>query len=297
MSHCMYMHTDMYWSAGLLRRLPRGSPMNDINPEISPEPEGTPDSAEERLPTSPRPLGFWLRAVDALISREFDTAFADEGATRRDWMLLNALARTVDAPDSGQWLARKGKHLRGLEKRGWADEAGDGTWVLTDEGRAALERLGGVVDGIRRRVADTVAPDDFATTMTTLEAIARELGWDENSVPMRGGFGRGFGRDFGRGFGPGFRPGFGRDFGPGFRAGHEHHHGYDHGHGFEHGPEFAHGRGHGYGYGYGRTHSDEPCHHEHHGRGHGRGSHKDDSHTEHAYERGFDAGFRRGQHA
>ena len=295
--------------------------MNDINPEISPEPEGTPDSAEERIPTDRRPLGFWLRAVDALISREFDTAFADEGVTRRDWMLLNALARTVDAPDSGQWLARKGKRLRGLEKRGWADETGDGTWVLTDEGRAALERLGGVVDGIRRRIADTVAPEDFATTLASLEAIARELGWDENSAPTRGGFGRGFGpgfgRDFGRGFGPGFRPGFGREFGPGFRAGHEHHHGYghgeghpadsDHGHGHGHGPgttparprprprarpRFAHGHGHGHGHG----HTDEPCHHEHHGRGHRR-SHENGSHTEHAYERGFDAGFHRGQHA
>ena len=294
--------------------------MNDINPEISPEPDGTPDSAEDRLPTDRRPLGFWLRAVDALISREFDTAFADEGVTRRDWMLLNALARTVDAPESGQWLARKGKHLRGLEKRGWADETGDGTWVLTDEGRAALERLGGVVDGIRRRIADTVAPEDFATTVASLESIARELGWDESTAPTRGGFGRGygrgFGRDFGRGFGPGFRPGFGREFGPGFRAGHEHHHGYghghgeghqadsehghDHGHGHGHGPEFGHGHGpefaHGHGYGHGRTHADESCHHEHHGRGRGR-SHQGGSHTEHAYERGFDAGFRRGQHA
>ena len=293
--------------------------MNDINPEISPEPEGTPDSAEERLPTDRRPLGFWLRAVDALISREFDTAFADEGVTRRDWMLLNALARTVDAPESGQWLARKGKHLRGLEKRGWADETGDGTWVLTDEGRAALERLGGVVDGIRRRIADTVAPEDFATTLASLEAIARELGWDENSAPTRGGFGRGFGpgfgRDFGRGFGPGFRPGFGREFGPGFRPATSTTTATGtgtakatrptpttatatatalHGHGHGHGPEFAHGRG--YGHGHGHGHTDEPCHHERHGRGHGR-SHENGSHTEHAYERGFDAGFRRGQHA
>ena len=286
--------------------------MNDINPEISPEPEGTPDSAEERIPTDRRPLGFWLRAVDALISREFDSAFTDEGVTRRDWMLLNALARTVDAPESGQWLARKGKRLRGLEKRGWAEETGEGTWVLTDEGRAALDRLGGVVDGIRRRIADTVGPEDFATTLASLEAIARELGWDENSAPTRGGFGRGFGqgfrpgRDFGRGFGPVFRPGFGREFGPGFRTAHEHHHGYGHGygeghptehehgpeHGYGHGHEFAHG--HGRGYGHGRT--DEPCHHEHHGRGHRR-SRENGTHTEHAYERGFDAGFRRGRHA
>jgi DNA-binding PadR family transcriptional regulator len=50
--------------------------------------------------------------------------------------------------------------------------------------------------------------------MASLEAIARELGWDE-SEPMPG-FGRGFGRDFGRGFGPGFGPGGPGFGGPGF---------------------------------------------------------------------------------
>src|SRR6478736_10447387 len=119
-------------------RPPKGLRMNDQNfdttgddsPDTTPT-EGAPEA--DRIPTDGRPLGFWLRAVDALLTREFDAAFAEEGVTRRDWMLLNALARTVDAPESGQWLARKGKRLRGLEKRGWADETGDGTWVLTDE--------------------------------------------------------------------------------------------------------------------------------------------------------------------
>ena len=132
-------------------------------------------------------------------------------------MLLNAVSGDVDAPGFAERLARKGKRLRGLEERGWVEEAGDGTWTLTDEGRAAKERLGAVVDGIRSRVAGAVSPEDFATTLASLEAIARELGWDENEGGWAG-FGRGFGRGrgLGRGFGPRLRPGFG----PGLRPRH-----------------------------------------------------------------------------
>lgn len=208
-----------------------------------------------------RPLGYWLRLVDRLISHEFATAFEGEDVTRRDWMLLNALSGEVDAPGLSERLARKGgKHLRRLAALGWIEEQGDGTWTLTDAGRAARERLGGAVGGIRSRVAGAVSAEDYATTVASLEAIARELGWDETQPFPRGsGFGPGRGR-FG-GFG-GFSPGrFGgpRPFHPGW--GPNLHHGFDpragrhaawaedgcHGHGDpggrrngrEHGPGFA----------------------------------------------------------
>ncbi|NYE18393.1 MarR family winged helix-turn-helix transcriptional regulator [Microbacterium immunditiarum] len=229
------------------------------------------DSHDEAngTPTQRRPLGYWLRVVDDLLTRRFAEAFANEGVTRRDWMTLNALSGDVDAPGLADRLARKGKHLRRLEERGWIEEQGDGSWALTDEGRAAKERLGAIVDELRARVSGAVSPEDFATTMASIEAIARELGWDEQAWAERGrGFGRrgrrrgrfgGFGPGFGGGFGSGFRHGFGPAFGPG------------HAHAWhEHGCRGAHGHAHGA--------------HEH---GHGR--------TEHAYERGFDAGYARGR--
>lgn len=40
---------------------------------------------------------------------------------------------------------------------------------------------------IRSRIADAVPAEDYATTVATLEAIARELGWDGEAVSMRGG--------------------------------------------------------------------------------------------------------------
>jgi hypothetical protein len=278
----------------------------------------TPDGATGAVPTDRRPLGYWLRAVDHLISDAFASALAEEEVTRRDWMLLNAVSGDVDVPGLAERLARKGKRLAGLEKRGWVDQTGDGTWTLTDEGRAAKERIGAIVDGVRTRVAGAVSPEEFATTMASLEAIARELGWSEENPGHgeRRGFGPGFGRGFGPGFGPrgrgfGFgRPGFGHG-GPGFRPEFspvfdprsEHEHGCDHGRG--HGPadQQGHGHGHGpadHGHGHGGEQHSERFGGESHGR-HGHGSpagrhgHERHEHTaEQAYERGFDAGYARG---
>jgi len=88
---------------------------------------------------------------------------------------------------------------------------------LTHEYRATLG------DTARQGISD----EDYATTMTTLEKMARNLGWDESERPFGpSDFGRGFGQfgQFGPGFGPGHpfgrgggrRPfGRGRGFGPG----------------------------------------------------------------------------------
>lgn len=60
------------------------------------------------------------------------------------------------------------------------------------------------------KAREGVSDEDYATTMATLEKMARNLGWDESQRPD---FGRGFGP--GRGFGHGHRhPGMMRGFGP-----------------------------------------------------------------------------------
>lgn len=259
------------------------------------------------IPGERRPLGYWLRAVDALLTREFAAAFEGEGVTRRDWMILNVLSGDVEAPGAAERLARKGKRLRRLEDLGWVHEQGDGTWTLTDDGRAARQRLSAAVDDIRARVAGAVSPEEFATTMASLEAIARELGWDEASgFPRRGGsgpWGRGFGGP--RPFRPDLRFGWGPNLHHGFGPGRPGRPG-DPRHSTSHGDAWAgeafddgcrtpaphahHGRfGHGYGWGSGQgghAHGwggHEPGHG--HGRGHGHRK------AERAYERGFAAGF------
>lgn len=242
----------------------------------------TPEVSSTGTDTTVRPIGYWLRAVDALLTREFAAAFSSDGVSRREWMLLSILDGDIDRPGISERLARKGKKLHALEDRGWIERSDEGRWSLTDEGRAAKERLGGLAGDIRSRVAGAVSPEDYATTMASLEAIARELGWSEELRMPRRGHGR-FGHHgshfdhhrshFGR---RGSRAGFG--------------HGYDPAYGPEHDRSEGHGR-----------HEPSPCgerggfhgHHRHGMPGHGGGHHG--RRAEEAFERGFDAGYARGR--
>ena len=240
-----------------------------------------------------RPFGYWLKAADRLMAAEFATAFDSEHASRRDWRILSIVdgSVTADRPLNAH-------KLHGLVERGWVAPEGDG-WTLTDEGRAAKERLGAIVEGIRAKVADAVSAEDMATTLASLEKIARAFGWDEGTPLPRGrrhgfggprhghGFPRGFGRPFGRGSGRG--EAFDRGRG----------HGFDHGrdHGFDHvGPhaDAEPGCGHA---AHGEDHRGHAAHGEGH-RGHAaHGRHRAERIAQHAFERGFDAGFTRGRDA
>ena len=44
-----------------------------------------------------KPIGYWLKELDRLIEGTLDRTLADEGVTRRDWQVLNAL-ETAPAP-------------------------------------------------------------------------------------------------------------------------------------------------------------------------------------------------------
>ena len=65
------------------------------------------------------------------------------------------------------------------------------------------------------KARDGISDEDYATTMATLEKMARNLGWDESQVDEGGHFGPRFAPGFGRGTGRGMgRPHFGhRGFG------------------------------------------------------------------------------------
>jgi hypothetical protein len=61
-------------------------------------------------------------------------------------------------------------------ERGWVWFDGDRA-TLTDEGRAAHDAAFERVKAVRSRVADGIPEEDYATTLATLEKMARNLGW------------------------------------------------------------------------------------------------------------------------
>jgi hypothetical protein len=245
------------------------------------EPEASAPISGDRPRPAGRPLGFWLKLVDRRLSDEMAELFADEGLSRRDWRALNLLAGSASDEQLAARLEARPQLLHRLAEHGWIEPAGSEPHRpgLNDAGHEARERLQSRVDELRSRVAGAVSDEDFATTLRTLEAIARELGWEEGQRMPRGGFGPG--RRFGRG--PGFGPGIGHGFGPGF----------GHGFGPGFGPSARHGRGDHEGHE--AAHGGHHAHHGHHGHHGGRRRRGEGRSAERAFERGFEAGFARGR--
>jgi hypothetical protein len=195
------------------------------NPERPDRPDDTEREASagaQKAAGTDRPFGFWLKLIDRRLSDEMQTLFDADGITRRDWRMLNLLAGEARDERLADRLHSKPHALHNLAERGWIAGAPP---VLTEAGREARDRLEVQVRALRERVAGAVSADDFATTLRSLEAIARELGWDESDPMPRGhrggrrhgfdghrfGGGHGFGgwHGAGKGHALGRHPGFG----------------------------------------------------------------------------------------
>ncbi|MEE1621815.1 MarR family winged helix-turn-helix transcriptional regulator [Zafaria sp. Z1313] len=141
-----------------------------------------------------RPLGYWLKLVDSLISEQFTVSLEEHGVTRRQWQLLNVLSR---GPASGGELtaalapffgepapdgepSSPSEHLAELVESGWVAEQGS-TFTLTERGATSLDRLTAIVDAMREESSAGISEEDYATTVASLRRMALNLGWDDPS--------------------------------------------------------------------------------------------------------------------
>lgn len=140
---------------------------------------------------TPRPIGFWLKLVDRLIDEQFASTLEEHGVTRRQWQLLNVLARenaTVEQLDAAvaPFLSMfpedggaesSAEHLTELIDSAWVDATPTG-YELTERGRGAFERLSLVVSTNRDAATDGLTQQEYEQTLASLERIARNLGWE-----------------------------------------------------------------------------------------------------------------------
>jgi DNA-binding PadR family transcriptional regulator len=146
--------------------------------------------------TDSRPLGYWLKLVDSLISEQFANSLEEHGVTRRQWQLLNVLSRgpatggeltAALAPFFGEVQAEDeptspSEHLAELVESGWISEEGH-TFALTERGAVSLDRLTEIVDAMREESSAGITAEEYSTTVASLRTMASNLGWDPNKPP------------------------------------------------------------------------------------------------------------------
>ncbi|WP_431710898.1 MarR family winged helix-turn-helix transcriptional regulator [Glutamicibacter uratoxydans] len=138
-----------------------------------------------------RPLGFWLKLVDSLIDKHFAATLEEHGVTRRQWQVLNMLAQrpaterefidalapyfaSADEPPSVT------EHLSELVESGWIAHEGE-YYSITDRGQNSLQTLSALVEEIRERCGSDLSAEQYDTTVSSLEQMARNLGWEPDT--------------------------------------------------------------------------------------------------------------------
>ncbi len=132
-----------------------------------------------------RPIGWWVKRLDALLEDALDSVVAGEGLTRRHWQVLHLLAGGVD--QEGDLLAALSDFpgdalavVTDLAARGWVDRPRTGAVQLTADGAAAHDRVSRAVGRVRRHTADGLSRQEYERTVLVLarmvENVERALG-------------------------------------------------------------------------------------------------------------------------
>jgi hypothetical protein len=134
------------------------------------------------VPTDRRPIGFWLKLLDRLLDTRLEASL--DGLSRRHWQVLNVVPQgragqaEIDArvrPFIGS-EGTTAREVADLQQRGWLT-TGTAMLELTELGTNEFERLLTLVSADRTTLMIGITPDEYASTVSVLERMARNLGW------------------------------------------------------------------------------------------------------------------------
>ena len=149
--------------------------VKSVAPAVAPTANPADDPEAARPPA--RPIGWWLKRADALLTERVDEAQRACGLTRLEWQALNAVRGGEDVAAALRPFCNADKAsevLAGLETRGLTATAG-ARHTLTREGDALYDRALSAQQGVREQSMAGIAPGEYAATVAVLERLVQNL--------------------------------------------------------------------------------------------------------------------------
>jgi DNA-binding MarR family transcriptional regulator len=145
-----------------------------------------PGEDKEAGMTAPRPLGYWVSAVDQLLDEQFERSAEESGLTRREWQIINRLR--IGAVEEESLQAAMAPYLdleeslddplRRMMDDGLIEHQAS-EYRLTDRGADRVDEIQDqAVRRIRDHATDGLSQEDYEHLLASLERIARNLGWE-----------------------------------------------------------------------------------------------------------------------
>lgn len=129
-----------------------------------------------------RPIGYWIKRLDALLETQLDSTLARLRLTRRQWHVLNALhagpvtpaemedvLRPLSSADGGD---AQDRDMAGLVRRRLVLLL-DGRLALTEAGSALQNEAAALMEDTRRELTAGIGADEYAIAVSVLERMSR----------------------------------------------------------------------------------------------------------------------------
>ena len=116
-----------------------------------------------------RPIGWWVKRLDALLEEAVDAVVTGEALTRRHWQVLHSLATGTEQEADADTV------VSDLVGRGWVVRLGTGRVGLTPDGAAAHDRVNRAVGRVRRHVADGLSRNEYERTILVLSRMVSNI--------------------------------------------------------------------------------------------------------------------------
>lgn len=133
-----------------------------------------------------RPIGYWLKHADEVITEHVDQVLGDNGFTRFRWQVLNVIYQAGTITRGGVFdtmqtfidARQLDEIIDGFIEEGWLVKRGEGDaaeLALTDAGKAQRETIFELQSAVRRRAMRGITEQEYATVIDVLQRMVKNL--------------------------------------------------------------------------------------------------------------------------